>query len=56
MLKPNIYVEGFPESVPMNDLGWRLPLYGCTAAFIVLILFSASTAAFLTKRSLWFPW
>ena len=40
----------------MNVLGWRIPIPGCNAAFIVLIFFSDSTDAFMTKISLWFPW
>ena len=40
----------------MSVLGWRLPLYGRTDASIALILFYATTAAFMNKRSLWFPW
>ena len=42
--------------IPMNFLVCRLPLAGCTADFIFLILFSAPIAAFLTKRSLLFTW
>ena len=49
---PVICIEGFPAIIPMNVLGWRLPIAGCTAAFIVMIFFSTSTAAFLTKKSL----
>ena len=56
LTKPAICVEGVPTSNTTNVLGWRLALTVCTAAFIVLIFFSASTAAFLTKRSLWFHW
>ena len=40
----------------MNVLGWQLALAGYIAAFIVLVLFSASATAFLTKGGLWFPW
>ena len=40
----------------MNVLGCWLPLDGCTANFIVIIFFCASTAEFMTKRSLCYPW
>ena len=47
---------GLSPSIPMNILGWRIPLDGCTDNFIALILFSDSTDIFMTKSSLWFPW
>ena len=47
---------GLPPNMAMNFLGYWLSLDGCIATFIVLVLFSNSTAAFLTKRSLWFTW
>ena len=43
---------GGPPSMPMNFLVWWIQPAGCTAAFIVMVLFSDSTAAFLTIRSL----
>ena len=40
--------------VPMNFMRCQLLLAGCTANFIVLILFSASAGTFITNRSLYF--
>ena len=40
----------------MDVLGSRLPLADFISAFIVLVFFSASAAAFMNKRSLWFTW
>ena len=42
--KRSICIEGFPPNTTMNVLGLRLLYAGCTAVFIVLILFSASTS------------
>ena len=53
-LPPNtaIFIERFPPSTPTNILGQRLTFAGCTATYIVITLFYASTVAFMTKRSL----
>ena len=40
----------------MNVLVWQLPPAGFTADFIVIVFLYASMSAFLTKRSIWFPW
>ena len=54
--KPAIFIEGFPQSIPMNVLVWQLPPSGCTTHFIVLVFFSTSTDEFLTKGGLFFSW
>ena len=54
LLNPAVFIEGIPPSMLMNVLSKRHPPTGCTAAFIALIFFSASTDAFLNRRRLWF--
>ena len=56
LLKSAVVIEGLPPDMLINVLCWRLSTAGCNDAFVVMILFSASTAAFLTRISLWFPW
>ena len=50
----HLYLEVSPKHI-QNFLGWRLPLTGSTITFIVLVLFSVSTATFLTKGRIWIP-
>ena len=55
-LHPDVFIVRLPPGILMNVLWWRLPPAGYTDSLIVMILFSASNSAFLTRRSLWFPW
>ena len=56
LLKPAVFIEGISLGMLMNVLWCRSQPAFCTANFIVLILFYYSTAAFMTRISLWFPW
>ena len=50
-----MFILGFPPSMSMNFLRVWILLADYTVASIVLVLFSASTAVFMTESSLWIP-